>query len=171
MIIDLASVGKIAKDIAIEFDPAKIVLEAADNAELKDKVKFAGDAQLVDGKAHIRGTITADLSIDCTRCLEPVEKHIEVSFDDVFVDASEESPKNEIEVAADELNESLVIDGKIDIAEIMREQILLDLPDQVFCKEDCKGLCPKCGANRNLIDCNCADKTGDPRWAALKNLR
>ncbi|MGH7783338.1 MAG: DUF177 domain-containing protein, partial [Candidatus Binatia bacterium] len=54
--------------------------------------------------------------------------------------------------------------------EVVREQILLDLPDQVFCTENCRGLCPKCGANRNLIDCKCEEDNVDPRWAALNNL-
>jgi uncharacterized protein len=61
--------------------------------------------------------------------------------------------------------------NNIDVAELVREQILLNLPEQVFCAEDCKGLCPQCGANRNLIDCKCEEKEIDPRWAALKNLK
>jgi len=170
MIIDLDSVGKIAKSIAIAFDPAEINLEGED-ATLTGKTEFSGETQRIDGKAHIRGTVKADFELNCTRCLEPVAKHIDVSFDDVFVDASEEPDANESEVGIEELDESPLPDGKIDIAEVVREQILLALPDQVFCKEDCKGLCPKCGANRNLIDCKCADDEIDPRWAALKNLR
>jgi uncharacterized protein len=59
---------------------------------------------------------------------------------------------------------------KIDLGELVREQIILNQPEQVFCREDCKGLCEKCGANRNLIDCKCEEKEIDPRWAALKNL-
>jgi uncharacterized protein len=169
MIIDLDSVGKIAKTIAIEFDPAEIDLEG-ENAKLNGNAKFTGESQLVDGKVHVRGRLGAELMLSCTRCLEPVEKHLDISFDDVFVDATEEPRANEIEVGSDELDESLVIDGKIDIAEVVREQLLLALPDQVFCKEVCKGLCQKCGANRNLIDCNCADNEIDPRWAALRNL-
>ena len=169
MIIELASVGKVAKDIAIVFDPAEIDLEG-ENATLSDKAEFAGETQMVEGKAHVRGTVRAYLLLNCTRCLEPIDKDVEVSFDDVFVDASEEPKTDETEVSAGELDESLVIDGKIDMAEVVREQILLALPDSVFCKEDCKGLCPKCGANRNLIDCKCADNEIDPRWAALKNL-
>jgi uncharacterized protein len=57
------------------------------------------------------------------------------------------------------------------LTELVREQILLAVPEQVFCREDCKGLCLKCSANRNLIDCNCEEKEIDPRWAALKNLK
>jgi len=82
----------------------------------------------------------------------------------------EEPTVAEAEVAEQELDESLVIGGKIDMADIVREQILLAIPEQLLCSEDCRGLCPKCGENRNLIDCNCADDDIDPRWAALKNL-
>jgi uncharacterized protein len=46
----------------------------------------------------------------------------------------------------------------------------LNLPEQVFCREDCRGLCAKCGANRNATDCGCEEKEIDPRWAGLKNL-
>lgn len=169
MIIDLDSVGKAAKAIAIVFDPAEIDLEG-ENATLNGKTEFTGETQRVDGKAHVRGRINADLLLSCMRCLEPIEKHVDVVFDDIFVDASEEPKADEIEVGIDQLDESLVMDGKIDIAEVVREQLLLTLPYQVFCREDCKGLCPKCGENLNLIDCKCADNEIDPRWAALKNL-
>jgi uncharacterized protein len=169
MVIDLDSVGKIAMDIAIEFDPAEIELEG-ENVELKSKTTFCGKAQSIDSKAHIGGNIVAEVLLNCTRCLEPVEKHLDISFDDVFVDARDESKTSETEVGIDDLAESLVIGGKIDIAEVVREQILLALPEQIFCSDDCKGLCPKCGGNRNLIDCKCADNEIDPRWAALKNL-
>lgn len=169
MIIDLASVGKIAKEIAVEFDPAQIDLEGED-AKLESKVEFSGQTQLVDGKAHVRGKVTADILLNCTRCLEPVPESIEVVFDDTFVDAKDEPKADEFEVGSDELDESLVTDGKIDVTEVVREQLLLALPEQIFCREGCKGLCPKCGVNLNLIDCKCADDEIDPRWAALKNL-
>ncbi|MGQ0540872.1 MAG: DUF177 domain-containing protein, partial [Blastocatellia bacterium] len=75
------------------------------------------------------------------------------------------------EVSGEDLDVDLLIDDSLDLNEIVREQILLNLPQQIFCKEDCKGLCPKCGANINLIDCNCNETEIDPRWAALNNLR
>jgi len=169
MIIDLDSVGKVARDIAIVFDPEDIDLEG-EIGTLKGKTEFTGETQLVEGKAHVRGRIRADFLLNCTRCLEPVEKQTSITFDDTFVDAATEPNSDEIEVGVDELDESLVVGGKIDLSDVVREQILLALPEQIFCRVDCKGLCPKCGANRNLIDCKCADNEIDPRWAALKNL-
>ena len=111
------------------------------------------------------------IELRCSRCLEPLERHLEIAFDDVFVDASEEPTVTETEVAETELDESLVIGGSVDMSEVVREQILLAMPEQVYCKDDCKGLCPKCGGNRNLTDCSCADDETDPRWAALKDLK
>lgn len=170
MMIDLSSVGTTPKKIDLTFDPSEIDLEPEDGT-LVGKIRFCGETQRVGGKAHIRGTITSDISLNCARCLEPVAKHIKVLFDDVFLDASEAPDADELEVGVDELDESPVEAGKIDIVEVLREQILLALPDRVFCTEDCKGLCPKCGANRNLIDCKCADDEIDPRWAALKGFK
>jgi uncharacterized protein len=170
MIIDLSSIGTTVKRIEVAFDPTEIDLDAED-AILTGRAEFSGETERVGGKAHVRGTVAADVTLDCTRCLEPVSRHLDVSFDDIFVDSRDEPDADEIEVGEDELAESLALDGKIDMAEVVREQILLAVPEQIFCSDDCKGLCSKCGANLNLIDCMCADDDIDPRWAALKSLK
>ncbi len=170
MIIDLTSVVARPKAIEICFSPDEIDLEI-DGAKLASDAKFQGETERIDGKAHVRGTINAAVLIDCTRCLVPVPREFEISFDDIFVDPADEPADAEIILDPEALDESIAIDGKIDIAEVVREQIILGLPDQVYCKDDCKGLCPKCGSNRNLIDCRCIDEEIDPRWSALKDLR
>ena len=77
---------------------------------------------------------------------------------------------DEREVSVEELDTAVLEGYDLDLKEVVREQILLALPEQAFCREDCKGLCEKCGANRNLIDCKCTESDIDPRWSALKNL-
>jgi uncharacterized protein len=52
----------------------------------------------------------------------------------------------------------------------VNEQILLAVPARMLCREDCKGICPDCGIDRNTGECNCVTNEIDPRWAALKNL-
>ena len=74
-------------------------------------------------------------------------------------------------MSGEDLSTDVLPDGRIELNDIVREQILLNLPEQVFCTEECKGLCPKCGADRNLINCNCEETEIDPRWSALKNLK
>ena len=57
------------------------------------------------------------------------------------------------------------------LEDVLREQVLLAVPLKVTCREDCKGLCPVCGKNRNTEPCSCAPLMGDPRWSPLKELR
>ncbi|MEQ1605820.1 MAG: DUF177 domain-containing protein [Pyrinomonadaceae bacterium] len=170
MIIDLASLGTTAKRIEVEFDPADIDLDG-EPAQLQGKTVVAGEIAKADAKANLSGTVKAHLILDCTRCLDPIERDVEFPFRAIFIDTSVEESAAETELSDDALDESLVLAGQIDMAEVVREQLLLWLPEQIFCREDCSGLCPKCGANLNLIDCSCADDEVDPRWAALKSLK
>lgn len=170
MIIELANVGVRPKAITLTLSPDEIELDV-DGVVLVDDVEFAGETAKIDEKAHVRGTIAARAEIACIRCLEPVSQKIEIEFDDVFVDAADEPSDDELVLEGEDLDQAFVPDGKIDLTEVVREQILLELPEQLICREDCKGLCPKCGSNRNLIDCRCYEDELDPRWSALKDLR
>jgi uncharacterized protein len=59
----------------------------------------------------------------------------------------------------------------LELNDVLREEILLALPMQRVCREDCKGICPVCGQNRNQNECRCHTETVDDRWAALKQLK
>lgn len=168
MFIDLANAPTHQKSLRAEFVDDEIDL--AGEARLTGPAVFDGEVFRDDTRTYLGGMITAMVEADCSRCLELVERSFEIPFRDVFVDASLETDQHETEVGEDDLDESLVIGGRVDLAEVVREQILLAMPEQIFCKEDCRGLCPICGGNRNLIDCSCEKDEIDPRWAALKNL-
>jgi DUF177 domain-containing protein len=71
---------------------------------------------------------------------------------------------------ADELAASFYEDDRIDLGQMILEQIVLALPMKPLCKVDCRGLCPECGANRNATSCDCEIDDTDPRWATLKTL-
>lgn len=167
MIIELASLGKSPKAIEAEFSPEDIELG---EVKLAENTSFKGQIYKDDRKTHLAGHISTKLATDCVRCLEPVNVPVDIDFEDIFVDAADEPKQDELEVAVTDLDESLVIGGSIDLKDVVREQIILATDEPVLCREDCKGLCPKCGQNRNLIDCKCASDEIDPRWAALKNL-
>ncbi len=59
----------------------------------------------------------------------------------------------------------------LELAEVVREQILLWLPMRWICQEDCRGICSQCGANLNLEDCGCREELADDRWEALRSMR
>jgi len=58
----------------------------------------------------------------------------------------------------------------LELADVVREQVMLWLPMRGLCREDCKGICPSCGVNRNAETCVCVETFVDPRWDALKKL-
>jgi uncharacterized protein len=168
MMIDLASVTSTPRPLAAEVDGAQIDL--GDEGSVQGIVSFSGEIVREAQRPHLRGTVSADVLLQCTRCAEELVQHLEVPFEDVFVEAADETTDADHEIGGDELDEQLVTSNDVDLMEIIREQILLNLPEQVFCKEDCEGLCPHCGTNLNVESCNCGDQDIDPRWAALKNL-
>ncbi|MEJ7624347.1 MAG: DUF177 domain-containing protein [Pyrinomonadaceae bacterium] len=169
MIIELESVGKSPRSIRVALDPGEIDLDG-------EAVRLAGEA-ILDGEMRrtadgieLIAVLRHEALLDCTRCLESVSKTFEVPFRDIFLEPAAFVPNTEAELSGDDLDKSIAESGRVDIADVMREQILLAVPEQILCRDDCKGLCPKCGADLNLIDCNCADGEVDPRWTALKNI-
>ena len=163
----------------IEGDPLKLDLIIpsgevdldSEFVSLSSDIAFRGELAKHIAETQIRGDIATKIEIACTRCLEPIEQELKIPVEVSYV-----TPEYDLQAKESELNkgdlETAVFEGEqIDITELAREQILLNLPEQTFCTEACKGLCPKCGQNRNLDNCRCADDDVDPRWAALKGLR
>lgn len=170
MIIDLGVLEKSSLPFDITIQPGEIDLED-ETVKLNGAVRIAGELKRGIVQTDVSGKISAAVLLECTRCLTEVERNLEFPFEAAFMSPEYYSDAKETELGEEDLNISPLEDGKIDLKELAREQILLNLPEQVFCRENCKGLCDKCGANRNLINCNCEEKETDPRWAALNDLR
>ena len=167
MIIDLGNL-----EGSLKFDCSVIAGEldlGTDDFRLLSNANAAGEVVKHIAQTDVSGTITVDAEFDCTRCLTPVKQEFKVAFDVSYITEIPEGATAEVE--AGDLDTAVLADESLDLKEVVREQILLNLPEQVFCKEDCRGLCQKCGANRNLINCNCEEKEIDPRWSALKNIK
>jgi uncharacterized protein len=145
-------------------------IEIGNDGQLEGDTRFVGTIRKEGVRVIVEGALTAAVRLPCSRCIETSRLAIESAFIDVLIDSEYEPADAELELSNDALDESLVIGGEIELAELIRERILLELPEMHLCSEDCKGLCPKCGINRNSASCICSDKEIDPRWAALKNL-
>lgn len=170
MFIDLSEVKK--SPFAFEFSiaAAEIDLES-DAASLNDDIEIRGELTKRIAQIDLEGELAAVVETECTRCLQPKVEKIKIPYSVSYVAAENYTAEKEAELSEEDLQVSVFDGSQIDVNELVREQILLNLPEQSFCKEDCKGLCQQCGANRNLIDCNCNEKEIDPRWSALKNLK
>ena len=168
MIVDLAKLE--GAHNRFDFSISAEDLET-DNVRLKSDIAVSCEITKNISKTDVTGTISVAAEIDCTRCLIPVEHLLAFSFEAAYVPSEVLLKESEAELEAGDLDVDALDTDELDLREVVREQILLNLPDQIFCRDDCKGLCQKCGANLNWIDCSCEEKEIDPRWAALKNLK
>jgi uncharacterized protein len=106
----------------------------------------------------------------CARCLEPVEQPLVGNFDLIFRPAGADADPGERAITEDETEIGYYDDSGLLLEDAVREQVLLTLPGRSLCQQDCKGLCPHCGANRNLNPCECVEKPVDPRLAVLAGI-
>jgi uncharacterized protein len=118
----------------------------------------------------IKGNISVLLGVCCGRCLEDVNLPAEGNFDYTLIPEKTET-REDLELQADELEISYYSGDFIDLTPIICEQIVLQIPIKPLCSEECKGLCPHCGVNRNVASCNCHLEFVDPRLAVLKNIK
>ncbi|HSE15531.1 MAG TPA: DUF177 domain-containing protein [Pyrinomonadaceae bacterium] len=134
-------------------------------AAVKGKVRLSGN------QVFVNGHVDARTQVECDRCLKPVQLPVNADFTLEYISGSDYASSQAAELTEAEMSLS-VFDGEaIDVDEIVKEQILLAVPTRMLCREDCKGICPECGADRNMGECNCVTNDIDPRWAALKDLK
>lgn len=133
-----------------------------------------GEAQLLNntlGEVRVRGHVSVKMELQCDRCLEPMLYPIDGKFDLFYRPAPKEHQPHEVAIDTGESEIGFYENGGMELSEILREHILLSLPMHVVCREDCAGICPQCGQNRNTGTCSCKMQLVDDRWAALKDLR
>ncbi len=107
----------------------------------------------------------------CARCLDSFERKMTAEYTTTLRPKPDRAAAQEVELTREDLDTEFYEGEEIDLTNLLQDQVLLTLPPKVLCKEDCRGLCPKCGKNLNREVCQCAEKDLDPRWAALKSFR
>jgi uncharacterized protein len=118
---------------------------------------------------RLRAAYRGDFELLCARCVEPVPTPLSGNFDLIFRPQAADADPGERSITPDETEIGYYEESGLSLEDVVREQVLLSLPSRTLCKEDCKGLCPRCGQNLNLGTCNC-NSTSDPRWNALAGL-
>ncbi len=138
---------------------------------LIEPVAVKGNVRLAGSEVFVNGHIDTRAQVECDRCLQQVDVPVSADFALEYITGSAYESSEAAELTEEELSVS-VFDGEaVDVDEIAKEQILLAVPGHILCREDCKGICPECGIERNTGECNCVPDDIDPRWAALKDLR
>jgi uncharacterized protein len=133
-------------------------------AQAQMKIKKVGD------EVVISGTIEGDLELQCSRCLKDFRSMLTIPVNVVYnpVEILKGEDKHELKV--DELDMGFYSGDELDLLDLVKEQIILNLPMKPLCSESCKGICLKCGTDLNADTCSCTDKGIDPRLEVLKKL-
>jgi uncharacterized protein len=148
-----------------ELNPVDERVKLTAPATVNGKIRLAGNEVFVNGHVDTRA------QVECDRCLKLIELPVNADFELEYITGSEYETSAVAELTEAEMSVA-VFDGEaLDVDEIVKEQILLAVPTRMLCREDCKGICPQCGVDKNTGECNCETKEIDPRWAALKNLK
>ena len=150
-----------ADELALDETEVKLI----EAGEVSGRIRRAGR------EVELSGELSAKLEAACGRCLQPAVLPIKTEFAERFVPAIPWADEEQHELQREDLNIA-VFDGEaIDLDQLVREELLLAVPVNVLCREDCKGLCPNCGVDRNLHECSCEDSEIDSRWQKLKELQ
>ncbi|HZT31448.1 MAG TPA: DUF177 domain-containing protein [Bryobacteraceae bacterium] len=153
------------------FAPGQIDFTDA-GVEQAGPLHAAGTGELLPntaGEVRVRGSLTVTMESPCDRCLGRARFVLEPAFDLFYRPVSDIEREEEVGLEEGEIEIGFYQGGGMELEDILREQILLLLPMQRTCKEDCKGICPVCGANRNETACDCRVTPADDRWGALRN--
>jgi len=137
--------------------------------DVRGHVKFTR----LNGRLRAEGAVDADVTLRCSRCLETFDTHLHAPLDEMFLqtyDVSSGLPLKREEGEEDADTFTLDRNHMVDLAEPLRQTLLVSLPLQPLCREACAGLCPTCGKNLNDGPCDCPTEELDPRLAALADL-
>lgn len=151
--------------------PFRLTLDAI---ELKNRhheirgitpVAAEGEAVKLGNLYYVKGNMKADVNFVCARCLTPFTQHAAVPFSETFAETDDPI------LSEDDDSDILPLEGdEIELDTLLQEDFLLAMPTFPLCEEDCKGLCPTCGVNRNEVACSCKNERIDPRLAGLADL-
>lgn len=155
---------------------------ALDRAFLESAVKDAGidversrahlEGQLLSQGPNVllHGSLRGELGAECQRCLGPAAVPVDQRLRMTFAPPGDKTPAEDF-VDPDDVDYAHHDREVVDLRDVLREQLLLAIPITVLCKEDCKGLCPTCGADRNSTECGCETTISLSPFAVLKNLK
>jgi uncharacterized protein len=167
MIIDIEKIpkGGLRVDRDFEFQSLELVEESA---TFLKPVRADLTVRKMDEEVWIKGRVTTRLSVSCSRCLTSFEFPVDSRFDLVFLPQEYQVGKDELEPAdADQLFYS---DRRIDLREVVLEQINLTFPYRLLCSDGCEGICAVCGKIRRDGGCGCAVHETDGRLEKLKSM-
>lgn len=168
MMLDLRALKEFPARITFEENAAELDLKTR-GLNYLDKARVELDVVKSAHVYYCNGQVAVDVEFECSRCLEYYRDRLVGEIDFSIRQNAEAEP-----VDREEVPETQIIiaedTGGVDISDPIREALILELPLKPLCSEDCRGLCPQCGINRNEQKCQCKLETTDSRWDGLREL-
>lgn len=171
--IDVAKIPSEGMAVSAAIDPGEVHLEGERSFTLLPG--GAVDCRIERGEdrsVHVRGRLRATLGLECGRCLEAFELALDQALDLFYLPhraGDQDETEDEVELSDRDVVVAYYAGERLDLGDVLREQIFLALPLRRLCREECRGLCPACGQNRNTAACACPSETA-PALAALGAL-
>jgi|Deesub1362A_J573_1020465.scaffolds.fasta_scaffold00143_39 uncharacterized protein len=137
--------------------------------DLQARASFEARAEKVGQEVLLKGVLEASVELACSRCLGRFRQDLRVPVD-VFYHPAETLKEETRELGTEEMSTGFYQEDEIDTAVLAREQLMLNLPMKPLCRADCKGICPRCGANLNIQSCQCPVKGGSALQGALEKF-
>ncbi len=155
-------------DEGLEFDLKEEI--TSDVLKFLSPVKAKIRVDRKESEIFIRGYLSCKIEQQCSRCLKNFEAKIETNLNVVYIPYDYMGREEHYELKGDELETGFFKNDIIDIDDLLKEQVFLNISMKPLCSPDCKGLCPKCGLDLNIASCTCEASEIDPRLAVLKQF-
>ena len=176
LLIDIPRIPPEGLTLDEALDATLLRLEGEAELTLRPGGRLRCHVEVVDGSTvHVRGRLDSTIEVECARCLEPYPVALGQPLDLFYLPQAKGEPdaqEEEVELSDRDVVVGYYAGDQLDLAEVVREQILLGLPLKPLCREECLGLCPRCGRNRNSGPCGCPpdEEPGDSRLEPLRKL-
>lgn len=173
MKLDLSEIAShLGKRIKYEIDDPPL---AEIDGGMKGAEPVTGEVTFNNTGKHIvaRGSFRTAVELECSRCLESYRMDVELPIEEELRIAGHlpDIPEEELEEELpEEEQEPLFVDNILDLGELIRQQVLMAVPIKPLCSELCKGLCPHCGTNLNVEQCECPQEPENPALSGLGAL-
>jgi uncharacterized protein len=172
LLIHVSKIPPEGLSIDTPLNPGEVHLEGEDGFQLKGGTLRCHVERGDDNTVHVRGQLQAQVGLSCGRCLEPFPLSVDQELDLFYLPheaGQEQEEEDEVELSDRDVVVAYYEGDRLDLGDVIREQLFLAVPLTRLCREDCKGLCPRCGANRNQQDCGCpAEEASLSPFASLR---
>lgn len=170
--IDVKEIPPEGLDLVESLEPAAVHVQDSDEFTLEKGGTLRCRVELRDeDTVAVSGQLLARLGLVCGRCLDPFAHEVDQKLELFLLPHREgQEEEDEVELSERDMVVGYYRDRRIDLGEMVREQLFLGVPMKRLCREGCKGLCPRCGINKNRDSCDCPAVDTDPRLASLGRL-